>query len=153
MLSSITEALKSRGELRVEDFTEERIASLSKQIDNVYESGTGISGKVFSEILFGYQQELRKYEGIAYHFFGLVVTRDSNRKNSPLFLVKKDEINSAMFPVAPSAYHNLSVKKAIDSVWEDTSEPSISTSSSIISSLFNELSNIYSKLSDVFSSK
>lgn len=153
MFKSITETLKSRGELRVEDFTEERISSLSKQINSVYESGTGISGKVFSEILFGYQQELRKYEGIAYHFFGLVVTRDSSRKNSPLYLVRKEEIDSAIFPVAPSDYHTLNIKKAIDSVWEDTSKSSVSTSNSIISSLFNELSNIYSKLSDVFSSK
>lgn len=158
--SNITEELKIRKELRVEDFTEERVSSLKEMINGVYEEGVGISGKVLSQILFGYQQELKKYEGIAYHFFDLVATRDPNKKNGSLLLVRKSEIGSTLFPVAPSAYHTLdtvssisSVKKAVDSVWADSSESSsssISKSSSILSSLFTELSNTCSKIANYF---
>lgn len=154
---SIIDELKSSGELRVEDFfSEERISVIKKQIEDVYEPGIGISGKVLGEIMYGYQQELRKYEGSAYHFLGLVVTRDLNRKSSPIFLVRKEEIGSTLFPVAPSKWHDLdkieNVKKSINEVWESgvsSSDYSESSVRELISTYCSEIANIVNKIGSI----
>lgn len=97
--------LRKEGEIRVNDFTEERVAVLSEEINDNYEEGVGISGTKFSRIIYNYIQPLNKYEGIAYHMFGLVATRPVG-KQSPLFLVRIEDAGKTAFPVCQSKYHS-----------------------------------------------
>lgn len=136
--SSVVEKLKTKKENCIKDFTPERISNLKQQIKKAYKPGVGICATALSRILFGYQQAIYKYEGVAYHFFNLVATRSiSNRsRKGSLFFIYTDDIGKTAFPVCHSSWHNLAPQ-----VTETPAE------------LFKQLSDVYQKLSIVYSQK
>lgn len=135
---NVLQKLKKQKENCIEDFTPERISNLKQQIKKAYKPGIGICATTLSRILFGYQQAIYKYEGVAYHFFNLVATRsvlNRSRKGS-LFFVYKDDIGKTAFPVCRSDWHDLAPK-----VTETPAE------------LFMQLATIFQKLSILFNQK
>lgn len=165
------EELKRSKELCIENFTSERVANLRKQIKRAYEPGIGIGATVLSRILFGYQQAIYKYEGIAYHFFNLVATRSdgsSSKRKGALFFVYAEDAGKTEFPVCKSDWHNVSEiaskREELENSWsgsgyevysDSSSEEessSVSKESESISDLLSELSSVFSRLAKVFSS-
>jgi len=150
--SGVYETLKEAGELRVDDFTTERVDFLREEINENYEEGVGISGSKFSKLVFGYQQELKRYEGIAFHIFGLIATKDPNRKKGPLFLVYKDDAGKTLFPVSASKFHHFnsigSIRNSVDNIWnnEKLKQDNIIN---CLSALLDNMSSLCSSLSNV----
>lgn len=167
----VLKKLRKNQELRIDDFTKERVALLNEKINENYEEGIGISGTKLSRILFNYIQPLYKYEGIAYHMFGLVATRPVG-KQSPLFLVRISDAGRTEFPVCKSKYHNYntvsSIKESVNEVWDNeddmfsgidwsdadyiSPEEEISSSSEttiMLSKVLSSLSDVCSYLSDI----
>lgn len=137
--SIVIEELKNKKENKVNNFTPERILRLKEQISKAYEPKKGISATKLSRILFGYQQAIYKYEGLAYHFFDLVATRDTlnkTRKGS-LFFVYKEDVGKTIYPVCYSDWHNLA---PLDD----------SNCKKEVSLLYQQLSDIFKKLSKLY---
>lgn len=153
------EELRRCKELCIENFTPERVATLRKQIKKAYEPGIGIGATVLSRILFGYQQAIYKYEGIAYHFFNLVATRSdgsSSKRKGALFFVFAEDAGQTEFPVCDSEWHNLSdiasKRKELENSWEGSCSSEVSENISVNSvSVDDTLSSICSDLSAIFS--
>lgn len=173
--TDVVEELRRCKELCVENFTPERVATLAKQISKAYEPGFGIGATVLSRILFGYQQAIYRYEGIAYHFFNLVATRNDNssaKRKGTLFFVYAEDAGNTEFPVCESEWHNVadivSKRKELEEGWSPNSsslsetskvssseESSLSSTSSLSSSVSNSsvsvVSSVLSELSEVLS--
>lgn len=157
--SQIIDDLKERGENCINNFTAERISALKQQIKAAYEPGIGIGATVLSRILFGYQQAIYKYEGIAYHFFGLVATKspENRSKKGSLFFVSINDIGKTEFPVCESVWHNYSESSTVERLertFNSENSPKwrvVDSSSLSPKSTYSELSSLYSKLSDVCS--
>lgn len=150
-VSPFVKELKDKGELRVQDFTEDRIKALKKQIAEAYKPGYGIQGNKFSKILYGYQQALSMYEGIAYRLFGLVATKNPSLKTSPLYLVSVEEAGKTRYPVASSKWHEIDkVVAAREMVRRVTSLDVITGGKKDeLAGLFDELSSVCSKIATV----
>lgn len=132
----IISSLQSNKECCVSSFTPDRVSVLKEQIKNAYVPGIGIMGTTLCKILFGYQQALYKYEGLAYYFFDLVATRSNGvgAKKGKLFFVYSSDVESSAYPVVSSNYHDYGKKLG----------------SSDLSSLFSELSDVCSRIAEAF---
>ena len=136
-LSDILADLQSNKECRVSSFTPERVNILKEQIKKEYVPNKGIMGSTLSRILFGYQQALYKYEGLAYYLFDLVATRSDGigAKKGKLFFIYTSDIDKTPYPVISSNYHEYGNK----------------VSKKDLSSLFDELADVCSRISEAFS--
>lgn len=132
----IINRLHSQKECCVSSFTPERVSVLKQQIKNAYVPGIGIMGTTLCKILFGYQQALYKYEGLAYYFFDLVATRSNGvgAKKGKLFFIYTSDVESSSYPVVASDYHDYGKKLG----------------SSDLSNLFSELSDVCSRIAEAF---
>ena len=142
--SVISKFIKHK-QLRWEDFTNpDRFASVSREIEKYYKQGKGIQASDVCRILFIYNQSRKYYEGICYHLFNMVATKDGH---GHIYFVKVSDIGNTEFPVIPSRWHNLD-KVVRDSLEEDSSSSSAISSSNLdatVSSLekqFNSSSSV-----------
>ena len=164
-------------QLRWEKFTPEFISFASREIDRLYEKGVGIQAADVCRIFYVYNQSRKKYEGICYHLFDLVATKDGK---GHIYFVKKSDIGNTEFPVIPSKWHNLdklvrdnneyassnsvnnsisSVRSSLENQWNGSSSVSNVSSEELvnaissISTLSSELSKLVSNLSTMLSFK
>ena len=168
MSAPIVSRLKEAGELRIEDFTKDRVDFLSSQINECYEEGVGISSSKLSTIFYGYIQPMYKFEGIAFYAFGLVATRDASKKSGPLFFVHKEDVGKTIFPAIDSTYHNYSVLASLENsvnsssssdwssaIWnsssEEVSSSSVDSTEGSNSVIVDALSKVTSLLGEVCS--
>ena len=100
------------------------------------------------------------YEGIAYHLFELVATRDGSGHT---YFIKTSEVCSSSFPVVASIWHNYDevvnedsdsdselsdARASLENSW---SESSSSVSKSELSTVLSEMLTVCAKLSKVLS--
>ena len=135
--SEVEEQLIQNKQYRWKDFTPERVAYISQEIEKHYVPSVGIRIKDLCSILYGYNPARRSYEGICFHFFNLVATK--NGKGN-VFFIKKSEVGSSAFPVIPSIWHNL------DTVVEEDGSSELSD---VVNSLENSWNNSSSSELDV----
>lgn len=153
--SEIEEKFNQYKQLRWEDLTPDRIAYISKEIEKSYVPSVGIQAADMCRILYGYYPTRKMYEGIAYHLFDLVVTKDGK---GHVFFIKKSDIGSSTFPVVSSVWHNLdtitdeednsieisNVRNSLETQWDNSSVDK-GTLSTVLSSMLK----VCSKLSEL----
>lgn len=159
----VVEKFIKYNQLKWEDFTPERIASVSQSIDQLYVPGLGIQASDICRIFFIYNQSRKKYEGICFHLFNLVATKDGK---GHIYFVKTSDIGNTEFPVIPSKWHNLDrvvsenyessssnsvskVRSSLESQWSNDSVSSFDKSA--LSSALSALTTVCSQLSKVLS--
>ena len=163
---SVVEKFIKYNQLKWRDFTPERIASISSEIDNSYISGIGIQAAEICRIFYVYNQSRKEYEGICYHLFNLVATKDGK---GHIYFVKTSDIGNTEFPVIPSKWHTLdkvvrdnvsytddtisSTRHSLESQWSSSSSSSSSSScdSTILNSALSSITLVCSQLSKLLS--
>lgn len=159
--SEIEEEFTEHKQLMWKSFTPERVSYLTREINRAYTPGVGIQASDLCRILYGYYPARKVYEGIAYHIFDLVATKDGS---GHIYFIKKSDIGSSSFPVISSIWHNLdlvveeensseedTISSARDSLENSWSENSSSVSKSELSTVLSEMLTVCSKLSKVLS--
>ena len=102
--SEVEEKFIEHKQLMWKSFTPERVSYLTKEINKVYTPGVGIQAVDLCHILYGYYPARKVYEGICYHIFDLVATKDGS---GHIYFIKKSDVGSSSFPVISSIWHNL----------------------------------------------
>ena len=166
----VAKLLNDHNQLSWKDFTPERVSSISREIEKNYVNGVGIQAADICRIFYVYNQSRKKYEGICYHLFDLVATKDGK---GHVYFVKRSEIGNTEFPVIPSKWHNLDkvikdkvesdssseisvVRTSLENQWSgsfssSSSDSSSSISPSELSSVLSALTEVSSKLSSILS--
>lgn len=158
--SEVEEKFIEHKQLMWKSFTPERVSYLTKEINKVYTPGVGIQAVDLCHILYGYYPARKVYEGICYHIFDLVATKDGS---GHIYFIKKSDVGSSSFPVISSIWHNLdlvveeensseedsisSVRDSLETSW--SSESSVSKSE--LSTVLSEMLTVCAKLSKVLS--
>ena len=158
--SEIEEEFTKHKQLMWKSFTPERVSYLTKEINKVYTPGVGIQAVDLCHILYGYYPARKVYEGICYHIFDLVATKDGS---GHIYFIKKSDVGSSSFPVISSIWHNLdlvveeensseedsisSVRDSLETSWSNES----SVSKSELSTVLSEMLTVCAKLSKVLS--
>ena len=158
--SEVEEKFIEHKQLMWKSFTPERVSYLTKEINKVYTPGVGIQAVDLCHILYGYYPARKVYEGICYHIFDLVATKDAS---GHIYFIKKSDVGSSSFPVISSIWHNLdlvveeensseedsisSVRDSLETSW--SSESSVSKSE--LSTVLSEMLTVCAKLSKVLS--
>jgi len=170
-MSSMTTSIPQRvvekfikfNQLKWEDFTPERIASISRAIDSFYIPGVGIQAAEVCRLFYVYSQSRKVYEGICFHLFNLVATKDGK---GHIYFVKTSEIGNTEFPVIPSKWHNLDkvvrdnnesssdsvsvARHSLESQWSSDSV-SASVDKSVLNSALSAFTTVCSQLSKILS--
>lgn len=156
--SEIEEKFTKHKQLMWKSFTPERVSYLTREINRAYTPGVGIQASDLCRILYGYCPKRSMYEGIAYHLFELVATRDGSGHT---YFIKTSEVGSSSFPVVASIWHNYDeavsedsdseVSDVIASLENSWSESSSSVSKSELSTVLSEMLTVCAKLSKVLS--
>lgn len=158
--SEVEEKFIEHKQLMWKSFTPERVSYLTKEINKVYTPGVGIQAVDLCHILYGYYPARKVYEGICYHIFDLVATKDGS---GHIYFIKKSDVGSSSFPVISSIWHNLdlvveeensseedsisSVRDSLETSWSNDS----SVSKSELSTVLSEMLTVCAKLSKVLS--
>ena len=156
--SEVEEKFIEHKQLMWKSFTPERVSYLTKEINKVYTPGVGIQAVDLCHILYGYYPARKVYEGICYHIFDLVATKDGS---GHIYFIKKSDVGSSSFPVISSIWHNLdlvveeensseedsisSVRDSLETSW--SSESSVSKSE--LSTVLSEMLTVCAKLTKV----
>ena len=153
--SELEEKFTEHKQLMWKSFTPERVSYLTREINRAYTPGVGIQASDLCRILYGYCPKRSMYEGIAYHLFELVATRDGSGHT---YFIKTSEVGSSSFPVVASIWHNydevvnedsdLEVSDARNSLENSWSSES-SVSKSELSTVLSEMLTVCAKLSKV----
>ena len=101
--SEIEDKFTEHKQLMWKSFTPERVSFITREINRAYTPGVGIQASDLCRILYGYCPKRSMYEGIAYHLFELVATRDGSGHT---YFIKTSEVGSSSFPVVASIWHN-----------------------------------------------
>lgn len=158
--SDVEELFIQRKQLKWEDFSSsiDRVNYLTSEIERAYVPSVGIQAADLCRILYAYFPARKVYEGIAYHLFNLVATKDGK---GHVFFIKKSDIGTSTFPVIPSIWHSLDTvveeegssseiaeaRSSLESQWDNNSDVKKSELSSALSSMLK----ICSKISDLLS--
>lgn len=158
--SEVEEKFIEHKQLMWKSFTPERVSYLTREINKVYTPGVGIQAVDLCHILYGYYPARKVYEGICYHIFDLVATKDGS---GHIYFIKKSDVGSSSFPVISSIWHNLdlvveeensseedsisSVRDSLETSWSNES----SVSKSELSTVLSEMLTVCAKLSKVLS--
>lgn len=158
--SEIEDKFTEHKQLMWKSFTPERVSFITREINRAYTPGVGIQASDLCRILYGYCPKRSMYEGIAYHLFELVATRDGSGHT---YFIKTSEVGSSSFPVVASIWHNYDevvnedsdsdselsdARASLENSW---SESSSSVSKSELSTVLSEMLTVCAKLSKVLS--